>query len=163
VIADFLSSILPVYPLFENWNRPSQKSVRRAEHDESLSDGKKLKIIVIDDEEIIAATVVEILNEEGFEAIAVSDGATAIELAKHLQPNVVLSDVVMPGLDGVETGIRLREIVPNCRIILFSGQAATVDLLEKARLEGHQFDILAKPVKPEQLITVIRATPRYRA
>jgi hypothetical protein len=44
----------------------------------------------------------------------------------------------------------------------FSGQAATVDLLEKGRLQGHHFDILAKPVKPEQLITVIRAASRYR-
>jgi CheY-like chemotaxis protein len=163
MIADFLSSILPVYPLFENPKRSLQNPGGSAEHRERLGEGKKLKIIVIDDEEIIAATVVEILNEEGFEAIAVSDGPTAIELAKHLQPNVVLSDVVMPGLNGVETGIRLREIVPKCRIILFSGQAATVDLLEKARLQGHQFDILAKPVKPEQLITVIRAAPRYRA
>jgi CheY-like chemotaxis protein len=81
---------------------------------------------VIDDEEVIAATVVEILNQEGFEATAVSDGVAAIKLARDLQPNVVLSDVIMPGLDGVETGIRLREIVPNCKIILFSGQAVTV-------------------------------------
>jgi FixJ family two-component response regulator len=76
---------------------------------------------------------------------------------------VVLSDVIMPGLNGVETGIRLREIVPDCKIILFSGQAATVDLLEKARRQGHHFDILAKPMKPEQLITVIRAASRYRS
>jgi CheY-like chemotaxis protein len=163
MVTDSLSSILPVYPLFENPKRSSYDPDRSTEQRERSSEGKKLKIIVIDDEEVIAATVVEILNQEGFEATAVSDGVAAIKLARDLQPNVVLSDVIMPGLDGVETGIRLREIVPNCKIILFSGQAATVDLLEKARRQWHHFDILAKPVKPEQLISVIRAGSRYRA
>ncbi len=121
-----------------------------------LGEIKKAKVIVIDDESLIAETMVEILNHEGFEAISASDGTSAIELAKTLLPDIVLSDVVMPGLNGVETGIRIREALPNCRIILFSGQAATVDLLEKARERGHSFDVLAKPMKPEQLISVIR-------
>jgi CheY-like chemotaxis protein len=121
-----------------------------------LGDGKKTRVIVIDDESLIAETMVEILNHEGFEAVSASDGASAIELAKTLHPDIVLSDVIMPGLNGVETGIRIREALPNCRIILFSGQAATVDLLEKARQRGHSFDVLAKPMKPEQLISVMR-------
>ena len=109
---------------------------------------------------MIADTVVEILNGEGFDAMAVSTGTSAIELAKAFDPDVVLADVIMPGLNGIETGIRIREIAPNCRVILFSGQAATVDLLEEARQQGHRFDILAKPIRPEQLISVIRASSR---
>jgi CheY-like chemotaxis protein len=123
---------------------------------EGIDPSKKTKVIVIDDESLIAETVVEILSHVGFDAVAVSDGAAAIELAKTAKPDIVLSDVIMPGLNGVETGIRIRELVPDCRIILFSGQAATVDLLEQARQQGHQFDILAKPMKPDQLINVIR-------
>jgi CheY-like chemotaxis protein len=119
---------------------------------------KKFKIIVIDDESLIAETVVEILNDQGFEAMSVSSGASAIELAKTVRPAIVLSDVIMPGLNGIETGIRIRELVPSCKIILFSGQAATVDLLEQARERGHRFDILAKPIKPEHLISVIRSS-----
>lgn len=121
-----------------------------------LGEVKKTRVIVIDDESLIAETMVEILNHEGFEAVSAFDGAAAIELAKTLRPDIVLSDVIMPGLNGVETGIRIREALPHCRIILFSGQAATVDLLEKARQRGHSFDVLAKPMKPEQLISVIR-------
>ena len=119
--------------------------------------GEKVKIIVIDDEALIAETVVEILKEEGYEATSVSSAASAIELAKTVRPAIVLSDVIMPGLNGIEAGIRIREIVPSCKIILFSGQAATVDLLEQARQDGHRFEILAKPIKPENLISVIRA------
>jgi CheY-like chemotaxis protein len=127
-------------------------------HDaEPGSQAKKLKVIVIDDEALIADTVVEILNHEGLDATPVSDPVEAIRLAQTIQPDVVLSDVIMPGMNGIEAGIKIREIVPDCRIILFSGQAATVDLLEKAREQGHHFDILGKPVKPEQLISVIRS------
>ena len=72
--------------------------------------------------------------------------------------SIVLSDVIMPGLNGIETGIKIREILPSCKIILFSGQAATVDLLEKARQGGHHFDVLAKPMRPERLIALIRSS-----
>jgi Response regulator receiver domain len=122
MITDLQLPVLPVFPVFEDPKWFAQNPAASAEHRQHLSAGKKFKIIVIDDEELIAATVVEILNEEGFGATAVSNRAAAIELAKDLQPNVVLSDVIMPGLNGVETGIRLREIVPDCKIILFSGQ-----------------------------------------
>jgi CheY-like chemotaxis protein len=116
------------------------------------------KIMVIDDETLIAETVVEILKGEGFNAISVSSGDLAVELAKTMRPAVVLSDVMMPGLNGIETGIRIREIVPNCKIILFSGQAATGNLLEEARNSGHVFEILAKPIKPANLVSAIRAS-----
>jgi hypothetical protein len=46
--------------------------------------------------------------------------------------------------------------MPNCKILLFSGQATTADLLEKARLEGHEFEILAKPVHPTDLLAKLR-------
>ncbi len=149
---------LPVVPLFGSpkWgpNNPDPDALGQA------GDGKAktVKIIVIDDEALIAETVVEILNGQGFDAISVSSGASAIELAKTVRPAIVLSDVIMPGLNGIETGIKIREIVPSCRIILFSGQAATVDLLEQARQRGHRFDILAKPIKPERLISVIKTS-----
>jgi CheY-like chemotaxis protein len=148
----------PSFPFFggPGWTPKSGQNspASQADHDRE----KKVKILVIDDESLIAETVVEILNEEGFEAISVSSGASAIELAKSVRPAIVLSDVIMPGLNGIETGIKIREVVPNCKIILFSGQAATVDLLEKAREGGHRFDVLAKPIKPEHLISVIRSS-----
>ena len=123
-----------------------------------IDGSRKVKILVIDDEALIAETVMAILNHEGFDATAASNGTDAIQMALEMRPDVVLSDVIMPGLNGVEAGIKIREMLPRCKIILFSGQAATVDLLEKARQEGHDFEILAKPIKPERLISLIRAS-----
>ena len=148
---------VPVFPFFGGPEGPPKSANDSATSQAGYDEGKKVKIIVIDDESLIAETVVEILNEEGFEAVSASSGLSAIELAKTVRPAIVLSDVIMPGLNGIETGIKIRETVPNCKIILFSGQAATVDLLEKARERGYRFDVLAKPIKPEHLISVIRS------
>jgi CheY-like chemotaxis protein len=161
MILDWQFASSPSLPLFgePKWN-PGKAGDSPVSDQRSDKAGNP-RILVIDDETLIAETVVEILKEEGFEATAVSTGSSAIELAETLRPDIVLSDVIMPGLNGIETGIRIRQIVPGCRIILFSGQAATVDLLEKARQQGHRFDILAKPIRPEQLISVIRGGSGY--
>jgi CheY-like chemotaxis protein len=55
-------------------------------------------------------------------------------------------------MNGIEAAIRIRESLPKCKVLLFSGQAATADLLENARLRGHEFEILAKPVHPQDLL-----------
>jgi CheY-like chemotaxis protein len=151
---------IPMIPVFGDPKWVPGKIPHNLDETRRTDKGRNPRILVIDDEALIAETVVEILNEEGFEATYVSNGLAAIEAAQTIQPDIVLSDVIMPGLNGIETGIRIREMIPNCRIILFSGQAATVDLLENARQRGHRFDILAKPIKPEQLISVIRGGAR---
>ena len=119
---------------------------------------RKLKIIVVDDEPVIADTLVEILNGEGCEAVAVSDGASAIKWAGMIRPDAIVTDVIMPGLNGVETAKAIQQFLPECRILLFSGQAASIDLLEKARAEGHEFEVLAKPVDPEVLLEHLGVT-----
>lgn len=114
------------------------------------------RIIVVDDEARIANTLVEILRGEGFETASASTGEAAIELARMFKPDIVLSDVIIPGLNGIEAAIRIGAMLPKCRIILFSGQAATLDLLKDARSRGHDFEILAKPIKPAVLLSIIR-------
>lgn len=111
-----------------------------------------MKIIVVDDEPIIADTLVNILEGEGHDALAVSHGESAVKWAKLVLPDVIISDVIMPGMDGIETAKAIMKVLPKCRIILFSGQAASVDLLAKARAEGYSFEVLAKPINPEKLL-----------
>jgi CheY-like chemotaxis protein len=148
---------ISAFPLFRNSEWTPNNHNPSLDQSESTDHGKILRVLVLDDETVIAETVVEILKHEGFEAQAVPNGSAAIELAATWMPNVVLSDVVMPGINGIETGIKIREMIPDCKIILFSGQAATVDMLERAREQGHNFDVLAKPIRPEQLVSIIRS------
>ena len=117
---------------------------------------RKLKVLIVDDEPTIADTLVEILNAEGYEAIAAATGDSALASARAFVPDIVISDVVMPGINGVELGIRIRRDLPQCRVILFSGQTETSDLLKQARNRGHEFEIIAKPVKPQVLLAIIR-------
>ncbi|MGE5325206.1 MAG: response regulator, partial [Actinomycetota bacterium] len=104
------------------------------------------------DEPVIADTLVNILNGEGHDALAVSDGASAVKWAELVRPDALVTDVIMPGMDGVETAKAIMKLLPNCRIILFSGQAASTDLLVKALAEGYRFEVLAKPINPEVLL-----------
>ena len=117
---------------------------------------KKRSIIVADDEPLIAMTLVEILQGGGFDAAAVSDGVAAIELARRIHPDILLSDVQMPNMNGIEAAKKIREFLPTCRIVLFSGHIATGDLLEEARAEGHEFEILTKPIDPQDLLSALR-------
>jgi CheY-like chemotaxis protein len=116
----------------------------------------KSRVLVADDEQVIANTLAIILNQAGFEARAVYSGEKAVESLDSFQPDMLISDVIMTGMTGIEAAIATRRKMPNCKILLFSGQAATADLLEKAREEGHEFEILAKPVHPTDLLAKLR-------
>ena len=117
----------------------------------------KPKVLVVDDERVIADTLSMILNQSGFESRAVYSGEGALEMAQAFEPDMLISDVIMADLNGIDAAIRIRGLLPRIKILLFSGQAATADLLEKARAQGYEFEILAKPVHPQDLLTRLRA------
>ncbi len=117
---------------------------------------KKPKVLVVDDERVIADTLAIILNQHGYDATAVYTGTGAVEKARSTHPDLIISDVIMPDMNGIEAAIQIRQFLPGCKILLFSGQAATADLLENARTQGHAFEILAKPVHPHDLLAKLR-------
>ncbi len=114
------------------------------------------RILVVDDEPLIADTIVQILNRNGFIATAAYGGREAIDCARLTSPELILSDVLMPHVDGVEAAITIQKFLPATRIVLFSGQAATVEILARARTRGYHFELLAKPLHPTQLIKHLR-------
>ena len=116
----------------------------------------KRKVLVVDDEHRIADTLAAILNQSGFDASAAYTGISAVDRARELSPDLVISDVIMPDMNGIEAAILIRRMLPACKILLFSGQAATADLLERARIQGNEFEILAKPVHPQDLLAKLR-------
>jgi CheY-like chemotaxis protein len=63
----------------------------------------------------------------------------------------------MPGLNGIDAAKKIREFLPEAHIILFSGQAAAAGLIERAESEGHRFQVLAKPIKPDVLLRHVEA------
>lgn len=117
----------------------------------------KPRVLVADDERVIADTLAIILNQNGFEAFAVYSGSAAVEHARKVKPDLIISDVIMPDMNGIDAAIKIRGFLPHCKILLFSGQAATADLLDSARKQGHEFEILAKPVHPQDLLAKIRS------
>src|ERR1700728_1755951 len=100
-------------------------------HDDAivLAKADRPAILIVDDERVIADTLAIILSRSGFATFTAYNGSSALELAEIVQPRLLISDVVMPGMTGVELAITLGELVPDCKVLLFSGQAATADLL----------------------------------
>jgi CheY-like chemotaxis protein len=109
-------------------------------------------VMVVDDEPVIRETILEILRDEGFDALGMSDAAHALAWARRIRPDIILSDIVMPGMNGIDMAAELAIILPKCRIILFTGHEAAADLLEKAHAAGHDFEVFDKPIDPGLLI-----------
>src|SRR5919198_88609 len=98
---------------------------------------QKPTVVVVDDERLIADTLVEILNDGGYRAVAVYDGMTALEQVQKLCPDALITDVVMPGMNGIEVAKAVRRMCASTRIFLLSGQATTADLIQRAKDQGH--------------------------
>jgi DNA-binding response OmpR family regulator len=109
-------------------------------------------VLVVDDESAIADTLAEILTLSGYAAMPAYDAEEALETALLMPPELLITDVMLPGMSGIELAITMRRIFPDCRVLLFSGKAATTDLLTSANRAGHQFTLLSKPVHPTDLL-----------
>jgi CheY-like chemotaxis protein len=109
-------------------------------------------VLVVDDEKRIADTLALILSSKGYKSEAAYDAPTALAVCQARAPDLIVSDVVMPGMSGIELGIAVRRDFSTCKVLLFSGQAATADMLEEANAHGHRFELLAKPVHPLELL-----------
>jgi CheY-like chemotaxis protein len=114
------------------------------------------RIFVVDDEFIIASTLATILQRNGFDAVFFTEPLAVVPAARQQAPDLLITDVMMPGLSGIDLAIALKEECPDCKVLLFSGQAATVNLLESARAKGHDFELLSKPIHPTEFLKKIR-------
>jgi len=108
------------------------------------------KVLVIDDQPAIATTLAVIFSKAGYDVRAVHSAEAALELIETEKwvPQLAIVDVQLPAMNGIDFAIILQAKHPEVRVCLFSGRAATADLLDQAREQGHQFEVLAKPVHP---------------
>jgi CheY-like chemotaxis protein len=118
---------------------------------------QKPRVLVVDDERLLADTTAAILLRAGFRTMSAYDGFSAMEIAATFKPDYLLTDIMMPAMNGVELAITLTNMYPAMRILLFSGQAGIADILEESRQMGFEFPLLAKPVHPLKLVESLKA------
>lgn len=116
----------------------------------------KPKVLIADDERIIADTLALILNKDGFEARAVYTSGNALELASNFHPDVLISDVLMTDINGVDAAVQMRTLLPDIRVFLLSGQTETAEILARSQARDLGFEVLVKPVHPRELLSRIR-------
>ena len=118
---------------------------------------KLIRVFVVDDEDVIASSLAMILRKQGgFDATPFTDPLRALQAAQAEAPDLLISDVIMPQISGIDLAIQMRGVCPNCKVLLFSGQAATADLLDAARASGYTFELLLKPVHPADLLARLK-------
>jgi DNA-binding response OmpR family regulator len=118
----------------------------------------KPRVLIADDEKLIADTLAVILNQDGFDARAVYTCCKALEVALAFQPDMLISDVLMGDLNGVDAAIQMRALLPDVRVFLLSGQTATADMIAASRAGDFGFEVLVKPVHPQELIRKLKSS-----
>jgi CheY-like chemotaxis protein len=122
-----------------------------------LIQNEKTRVLVVDNEQMIADTLVLILRQNGYDASVSYSGEEAVEKALVVRPHVVLSDIIMGQMNGLEAAMLILQALPDCKILLFSGQPATADLLQQASNNGRVFEVMGKPVHPTVILEQINA------
>jgi DNA-binding NtrC family response regulator len=115
-----------------------------------------VRVFVVDDEQVIASTVATILRREGYTTEGFTNPWEALESATLAAPDLLISDVMMPELSGMDLAIEIQALYPQCKVLLFSGQAMYVgEQRESSKDWNSDFDILAKPIHPKELIRIV--------
>jgi DNA-binding response OmpR family regulator len=117
----------------------------------------EFRALVVDDEPALVRVVAAYLERDGFEVLTAADGLTALELARSARPDVVVLDVMMPGIDGIEVCRRLRTF-SDAYVIMLTARAEEIDTL--VGLSVGADDYLTKPFSPRVLTARIRTLLR---
>src|SRR5579875_1824396 len=105
-------------------------------------------VLVVDDEEAIVKSLAIILRQHGFDAVIAQSAEEAVRMARESAPDCLVCDIVMGAMNGIDAAIAIRELCPECRILLMTGHGSASAWLESARERGFEFDVLAKPFHP---------------
>ena len=116
------------------------------------SDGST--VLVVDDDKILADTLADILRKHGYRPIALYSGEEALELAQRFRPDVILSDIRMSRLDGIEAATRIRALHPDCRVILFTAHPVSAAMRQMIHRLG--FELLQRPLRPEDVLRALQ-------
>src|ERR671930_1042954 len=121
-----------------------------------LGMGRGPKILVVDDEPLIADSLTLILSDHGYDALAAYGGRDALNKAETFTPELLLTDIVMPDLDGIQVAVRLGERCPACKVLFISGTCLASELPLDAQAVCFAFGFAEKPMHPLELLRRIR-------
>lgn len=116
-----------------------------------MSGGSPPVVLVVDDEPNVANSLAMILSNVGFEARAAYNGESALLMVGERPPAFLLTDVFMPGIDGIQLAIAVAQNFPSCKVTLFSGNASERET-RRAHEAGYEFPLLMKPIHPEKIV-----------
>jgi DNA-binding response OmpR family regulator len=113
-----------------------------------------MKVLVIDDDQLVRYTLSRILHRNGYDVVTASDGMRAMAVFREERPDVVITDIIMPEQEGIETILKIRCERPEVKIIAISGGARNrnVDYLRMAEAFGAD-DVIPKPFEAEELVS----------
>lgn len=133
---------------------PAENSPGNSRRNASLSPqgSVRFRIMVVDDDWVIADSLTEILRRSGYTTETAYDGTGALQMALLSPPELVITDVVLPGMNGVELATILKSVYPDCKILLCSGHGSTPELLSSPHCAPYDFTLLSKPVRPADLL-----------
>jgi CheY-like chemotaxis protein len=123
----------------------------------SEGDDRTRKVLVVDDEPHIVRLVSFALSNHGFDVIDAADGEEAIELARQEQPDIILMDVMMPVMDGLEASRRLKGDPKTAAIPIVMLSAKSQQYEQEAGLEGGAERYIVKPFTPKELVGEVHA------
>lgn len=110
---------------------------------------------MVDDDMRVADSIVQILATSGYTAVGAYSAEAAMKMAEKLDPQVVISDVIMGPVSGIELAIHIREHHPDCRVLLISGYAAPAGHNSGAVAKGAKLQFMAKPVDPVRILDFV--------
>jgi CheY-like chemotaxis protein len=116
---------------------------------------KRHKILVVDDEPNLASTLATIFESQSYQTATAFSGEEAVQLACSFQPDCIVSDVMMGAMNGIDAAIEILAVLPQCKVLFISGNAGYGDHRGNARAKGFDFEVLAKPIPPRELLARI--------
>ena len=121
-----------------------------------IASWENLTILVIDDDELIRMTFRNMLKKTGCTVLEATNGNEGLAIYRESRPDIIITDMLMPEKEGLETIVQIRDFDPEAKVIAVSGGGATKNMsfLELAKKVGAN-EILGKPVKPDQLYAAI--------
>jgi CheY-like chemotaxis protein len=114
------------------------------------------KILVIDDDVIVRKTIIRLLEDGGYKVLSAEDGLRGMAMFRSEQPDLVITDIIMPEQEGIQTITEIRKAKPDAKIIAISGsrRIGNPDFLKMARSLG-AMDVVSKPFDADELLTIV--------